>query len=137
MNCNRRHPNLNECLNCKLRQTLDERNKCVNIRGCQRFKTTSSRCEVCEAQYFLDQGSGTCTLRTLSGCAQGDPFKDQCLECESGYYCDGLGGHVCLSYHLVQNCEQYHDDLDLCSACSSGYVLTHNRCEPASSSVGP
>jgi hypothetical protein len=88
------------------------------------------KCVKCSNGKYLNADRTTCTstYSALANCAYKNPYADECVYCNSGYYLNG--SMQCDPYTYVTNCENYDFRKNMCILCEDGYFLSStNKCE--------
>ena len=133
-NCERYDKNLNclECVQSYFRYSLAECRRVHQIEHCSLYDGTafSSRCVECDTEYYIDETSNTCVIRThapIENCQEYSKDEDSCASCGSGFKVS-TDGRTCETH--IDNCASttmQNSELT-CLECEPGYILSSNTC---------
>ena len=117
------------CLECSARWTFNSKGVCVPVSdNCNQWDA-SGACTACYKGYELVKGQcvqSAVQQPTDLGCKTWDWNKQVCLECSARWTFNSKG--VCVP--VSDNCNQW-DASGACTACYTGYQLSHGQCQLA------
>lgn len=107
---------------------------CVSCYGDKKFITCSS----CEEEYSLENNicikqKNLCIIgenEKCKTCNDNPNLRNQCKECNEGYYLPLENRNSCESCEKIENCKECALEVDIlfCHKCKDGFILINNEC---------
>ena len=130
LNCNTFNPNEDECVDCSAKYTFNNATKkCDPVIGCEEYSEDDTKCIKCEPDYYLNLSNNICYLRTQKNCDGFKENKDECENCQHGFYKDQNDSNICKRTTFVQQCTQYSPTSNSCNTCDNTSYLNGNDCQ--------